>query len=148
MQGHFMVPNDICRDVRWCVAYKEVVWIALELKGSDGVACGLLGVKDGSLGMILFKASILNVEIEFKVVLIAFGSETVSASPGLSSREKKWNKLMIHSLNHIQSLSDESIIATRGSGLSTPGMEAFVLSTKDFIKTKSLSLELEGSLMS
>nr|GEX69861.1 hypothetical protein [Tanacetum cinerariifolium] len=69
--------------------------------------------KDGSLGIIPFKASALNVEINFKVVLTTFRPKTVSASPGFSSGRKKAEQTDDSSVKSY-SVSDESITSSGG----------------------------------
>nr|GEY36949.1 hypothetical protein [Tanacetum cinerariifolium] len=56
---------------------------------------------DGSLGMIPFKASVLNVEIDFKAVLTVFGPKTGLALPGFSSGGKEIIMVNVIPADHV-----------------------------------------------
>nr|GEX03811.1 zinc finger, CCHC-type [Tanacetum cinerariifolium] len=69
-------------DIYHNVESAKELWDSLE---SKYMAEGALRAEDGSFILIIFEAFILNVELEFKIDLIAFVPEAGSAPPSFSS---------------------------------------------------------------
>ncbi|GKC75144.1 hypothetical protein Tco_1125918 [Tanacetum coccineum] len=112
----------------------------------EAEALPLVGAEGVSLMVIPFKASVLDVDFDFKIDLIVFGPETVAEESVTPTGESV--VLICVLAMRIFSVSwfgriDPS--ASDSQVRSTPGVDTFVSSTEDFTNNSSKCTELEGS---